>query len=166
MRKAFFFLGLVLALFSQVLVAVAQPELLQSPKMPATDFNSYRLLNTNINQGLKSVPEAFLKSINYTPDKTQIYDPALIKLGDGVLNATTCWLDVPNNMMELTAQNNILVGSTVGFGKGLVEGLARGACGVADTATLGMFPSKKPLMEPAYKAATPRKEFKVSFISW
>jgi len=109
----------------------------------------------------------FLESINGPKIKAaQQQDTGLNKMGDGVINATTFWMDVPNEVIETSEQSNIIVASTYGFGKGVVKGLARGAAGVADTATLGMLPSDKPLMEPEYKVKNVNEGFKVNLMEW
>lgn len=122
----------------------------------------------NLYYAMPSRAEAkFLDTINGPKIKAaKAQDTGLNKMGEGVINATTFWMDVPNEVIETSEKDNIIVAGTYGFGKGLVKGLARGAAGVADTATLGLLPSDEPLMEPEYKVNNVNEGFKVNLMQW
>jgi putative exosortase-associated protein (TIGR04073 family) len=88
------------------------------------------------------------------------------KMGVGIINTTTSWADIPGKIAEVSERDNIFLGVTLGFGEGLVSGVARGASGVADVATFGLAPYDKPLMEPQYKVANPNEGFKIDLMRW
>jgi putative exosortase-associated protein (TIGR04073 family) len=87
-------------------------------------------------------------------------------MGVGIINASTSWADIPGKVAEVSERDNIFLGVTLGFGEGIVSGVARGASGVADVATFGLAPYDKPLMEPEYKVDNPNEGFKVDLLKW
>lgn len=88
------------------------------------------------------------------------------KMGVGIINTTTSWADIPGKIAEVSERDNLFLGVTLGFGEGLVSGIARGASGVADVATFGLAPYDSPLMEPQYKVENPNEGFKVDILKW
>lgn len=93
-------------------------------------------------------------------------DTPIDKLSLGAINTATSWADIPKQISEVSQQENIFLGLTMGFGQGLVLGLARGMSGVVDMATCGLPPYDEPLMKPEYKVEQPEKEFKVALFQW
>ena len=74
------------------------------------------------------------------------------KLGRGVANIITGWVEIPKNVYETTQDENILMGLTVGLAKGLGMSVIRTGAGIYDTVTFP-FPipqDYEPLLEPEY----------------
>jgi putative exosortase-associated protein (TIGR04073 family) len=118
------------------------------------------LATTNI----KPIPNAFLESVN--TDKLE-KNTAGYKMGEGLINVATSWVDVPDKIEENSRNGNVIIGSIVGFGKGIVTGIARGVAGSIDVATSGLPPYDKPLMKPKYKVDNPTKEgYKIPLLKW
>ncbi|MDD5155385.1 MAG: exosortase system-associated protein, TIGR04073 family [Candidatus Omnitrophica bacterium] len=141
-----------------VLFTLAFSAYAQIPEMPTLYTAELFDLGTGPSGG-------FLDSLNTNKD---IYDnsPAS-KGGDGLLNAVSAWVDIPKGINEEARENNLFLGLTVGFGKGLVTGFAREIAGVADIATFGLPPYDKPLMKPEYTVSNPDRDgLKIAILSW
>lgn len=109
-------------------------------------------------------PATFLDSVNA---EDSYENTALSKAGDGLVNATTFWTEIPKGVAEVTDESNVIIGLTVGLGKGLFTGLARGASGVYDTVTCGIPPYDKPAMKPGYRVDNPQKNgYKIKLLKW
>lgn len=73
------------------------------------------------------------------------------KLGYGLTNLLTGWVEIPNHISEVSEERDMLAGITVGTIKGSVYAVGRTAAGALDAATF-VFPSyDKPIMEPLYQ---------------
>lgn len=107
---------------------------------------------------------SFLKDIN--PKEDAYTDTPIDKMGMGAINTATSWADIPKQVSEVSQQENIFLGLTMGFGQGLVVGLARGMSGIVDMTTCGLPPYDETLMKPEYKVQQPEKEFKVALFQW
>jgi len=103
---------------------------------------------------------------NITPQEPAYQGTPVEKMGAGVTNMATSWADVPAKITEVSERDNIFLGVTLGFGEGIVSGIARGVSGAADTATFGVPPYDKPLMKPEYKVDNPNQGFKVDIMKW
>lgn len=90
------------------------------------------------------------------------------KWGDGVINVMTCWTDIPRKIVEVSEERSALAGYTMGFGEGIVSGVARGAAGAIDSGTAILPPyDEKPLMKAEYKVQDPDKDgLKITLLSW
>lgn len=125
--------------------------------------------NYNVGRIPMGTQSAFMKSA-YLKDKDEpepeIANPALNKMGEGVVNSTTFWTEIPKEMATTSQEHNILIGATLGFGKGVVMGLARGVSGAFDTATFALPPYDKPMMNPDYAVKSPQNGFKVDILEW
>lgn len=142
--------------------ADAQIEL--SPAGPGQFTNSQTTLILNNNSTI-SPTDDFLKNINTTRDPYA--DVMTSKMSDGAINATTSWADIPKQVYQVSKDENIFVGSTVGLGEGIIMGATRGAAGAVDIATLGLTPSDEPVMQPEYKVKDPNKDgYKIQLFSW
>lgn len=78
-------------------------------------------------------------------------DPAK-KLGRGLVNILTGWVELPKNIYDTSKQSNPFAGITVGLAKGVGMTVVRTGAGVYETATFP-FPlpkEYKPVLEPAY----------------
>jgi len=125
------------------------------------DFQQYNI------QAVKPtiISSDFLKTIN--SEKITYQDSPMEKGGVGTINTVTAWTDVPREMVRTSDESNMLMGATLGFGKGLIYGLARGVSGVYDIATFGLPPYDEPLMKPEYKVNKPQREgLKLTVFEW
>lgn len=76
----------------------------------------------------------------------------LRKLGRGVANILTGWIELPKNIYETSVEENVGMGLTVGLAKGIGMSIVRTGAGVYDTITFP-FPipeDYEPLLEPEY----------------
>lgn len=69
------------------------------------------------------------------------------KLGIGLANIATCWLEVPKTMINTYNQTNFVFGMTGGLAKGLVNTGGRVFTGALDVATFPL--PTKPVPQPA-----------------
>ena len=121
---------------------------------------------------LNPTPASFIQFVNSprTPlavsNEEYYNDFPTNKMGLGVINAATSWTDIPIEIAETSAKDNLLSGITFGFVKGLASGFTRGAAGVVDVATFGLPPYQKPLMEPEYEVKRPEEGFKIDILRW
>jgi len=81
----------------------------------------------------------------------QAEDNAFTKFGRGLNNALTGWIEVPDHMIEVSRDENILAGLTYGSVKGSAYCAARTTAGAFEVGTF-VFPEyDKPIMEPKHK---------------
>lgn len=74
------------------------------------------------------------------------------KLGRGVANVITGWVEIPKNVYDTTQDENIFMGLTIGLAKGLGMSVIRTGAGIYDAVTFP-FPipqDYEPLLEPEY----------------
>ncbi len=74
------------------------------------------------------------------------------KLGRGVANIVTGWVEIPKNVYDTTQDENIFMGLTIGLAKGLGMSVIRTGAGIYDAVTFP-FPipqDYEPLLEPEY----------------
>ena len=74
------------------------------------------------------------------------------KLGRGVANIITGWVEIPKNVYDTTQDENIFMGLTIGLAKGLGMSVIRTGAGIYDAVTFP-FPipqDYEPLLEPEY----------------
>jgi len=84
---------------------------------------------------------------------TQCYaqDPAK-KLGRGVANILTGWVELPKNIYETSVEENVLSGLTMGLAKGVGMTIVRTGAGVYEAVTFP-FPipeDYQPVLEPEF----------------
>ena len=84
---------------------------------------------------------------------TQCYaqDPAK-KLGRGLANILTGWVELPKNIYDTSVEDNILVGLTMGLAKGVGMFIVRTGAGVYEAVTFP-FPipeDYQPVLEPEF----------------
>ncbi|MDD5034312.1 MAG: exosortase system-associated protein, TIGR04073 family [Methylococcaceae bacterium] len=70
------------------------------------------------------------------------------KLGGGVVNAATGWVEIPHTLYAASNQDGPALGLTLGFFKGVVHTLGRSLNGVMDIVTFPI-PSK-PMINPHF----------------
>ena len=78
-------------------------------------------------------------------------DPAK-KLGRGVANILTGWVEIPKNVYDTSVEDNIFSGITIGLAKGLGMAVVRTGAGVYETVTFP-FPIPEdyaPVLEPEF----------------
>jgi len=74
------------------------------------------------------------------------------KLGRGVANTLTGWIELPKNIYDTSVQDNAFSGMTLGLAKGAGMSLVRTGAGIYEIATFP-FPlpeNYKPILEPEY----------------
>jgi len=74
------------------------------------------------------------------------------KLGRGIVNTFTGWLEIPKGIVDESKANNVFTGLTVGTIKGLGLGLVRTGAGIYETLTFP-FPipeGYEPIVKPEY----------------
>lgn len=79
-------------------------------------------------------------------------DDPFTKLGRGVANTLTGWVEIPKNIYDTSVQDNALAGMTLGLAKGAGMTLVRTGAGIFEVATFP-FPlpeDYKPILEPEY----------------
>ena len=88
----------------------------------------------------------------YTIDTDNIrYESSPVnKFGRGLINAATCWLEVPAEVYRVAKEKGNFVGGTLGLLQGVCSTLLRAATGVVDVATFIIPPYNHPLIQPEY----------------
>ena|SRR3989338_3191309 len=74
------------------------------------------------------------------------------KLGRGVANTLTGWVELPKNVYKTSVEDNALAGITLGLAKGAGMTIVRTGAGIYEIATFP-FPlpeNYKPILEPEY----------------
>ena len=74
------------------------------------------------------------------------------KLGRGVANTLTGWVELPKNIYDTSVQDNAFTGMTLGLAKGAAMTLVRTGAGIYEIATFP-FPlpeDYRPILEPEY----------------
>lgn len=77
---------------------------------------------------------------------------AFTKLGRGIANTLTGWVELPKNIYNTSVEDNPLAGVTLGLAKGAGMTLVRTGAGIYEIATFP-FPlpeAYKPILEPEY----------------
>jgi len=91
-------------------------------------------------------------SMGYAAEKADAPDAtAGTKLGNGLGNALTGWMEIPRKISEVSNERDAFAGITIGTLTGAVYGVGRTAAGVLDTATFVVPPYDSPIMEPNYQ---------------
>lgn len=74
------------------------------------------------------------------------------KLGRGLVNILTGWVELPKNIYQTSVESNPFAGITIGLAKGLGMTVVRTGAGVYDTATFpfALPQDYKPILEPEY----------------
>ena len=78
-------------------------------------------------------------------------DPAK-KLGRGLANVLTGWVELPKNIYDTSVEENVLSGLTMGLAKGVGMTIVRTGAGIYETVTFP-FPipeDYEPVLEPEY----------------
>ncbi|PIU41256.1 MAG: exosortase system-associated protein, TIGR04073 family [Candidatus Omnitrophica bacterium CG07_land_8_20_14_0_80_42_15] len=78
------------------------------------------------------------------------------KLGRGVGNILTGWIEVPKNIYDTSVESNVFAGLTLGLVKGIGMTVMRTVVGVYETATFPVpLPEDyKPIVEPEFVIQT------------
>jgi putative exosortase-associated protein (TIGR04073 family) len=74
------------------------------------------------------------------------------KLGRGVANTLTGWVELPKNVYSTSVEDNAFAGMTLGLAKGAGMSIVRTGAGIYEIATFP-FPlpeDYKPILEPEY----------------
>jgi len=82
------------------------------------------------------------------------------KLGRGLINTATCWVEVPAEIARVSNERDPALGWTLGLAQGAINGIIRGAVGLFDTLTCVFPPYDKPKMQPEYALTSADEAFK------
>lgn len=133
------------------------------------NLGNYRINYIRVSEDPALVDSSFLNFINNKPIQKEptdfVGDPAN-KMGVGMLNTATSWVDIPKAVGDTSEKYNIVAGMTLGLGKGLIDGVARGASGIYDMATFGLYPYDQPLMQPEFKSDNTNKDLRITILKW
>lgn len=88
------------------------------------------------------------------------------KYSNGVINIASSWVEIPEGIADTAQDENFIVASTIGLGKGIVSGIGRIVAGTYDLATLPIAPDEKPLLQAKYKVENPEEGFKIDILKW
>jgi len=158
MRRMIVFIALELVLLLVVVSLYAQTPVKVDPLLSTMPSREASMQQPSLRSD-----EENMRLIN---KDTAMYDQPANKMGTGIVNATTGWADVPKKIADRSAQQNPLAGLTIGFGEGIVTGVARTTAGALDVAMFSLPPYDKPLMESEYKVSNPNEGFKIDLLSW
>ena len=77
---------------------------------------------------------------------------AFTKLGRGVANTLTGWVELPKNVYDTSVEDNAFSGMTLGLAKGAGMTLVRTASGIFELATFpfALPENYEPILEPEY----------------
>ncbi len=157
MRKSFVVSLLTVLIFSMSVGVYAQA--------PVTSIFNARFMQP---EGVNMAQPLFLREVNQPilQDEGYYSESWVTKMGTGVINTVTSWVDLPRKVTEVSAEKNVLMGATFGLSEGIATGLARGISGVYDVATFGVSPYNKPAMKPEYKVDKPNEGLKIKIFKW
>ena len=74
------------------------------------------------------------------------------KLGRGVANTLTGWIEIPKTVYSTSVESNALSGATLGLAKGVGMGIVRTGAGIFEAVTFpfALPQNYKPILEPEY----------------
>ena len=87
----------------------------------------------------------FLSTNGYAYDRN-----AATKLGRGVANIATGWIEIPKQIYQTSVEYDPFTGIVFGTVKGVAYGVLRTLGGGFDTATFIIPPYDKPVMQPEF----------------
>ncbi len=79
-------------------------------------------------------------------------EDALSKLGRGVANTLTGWVELPKNVYSTSVESNAFTGATLGIARGAGMSIVRTGAGIFEIATFPFAVPEdyKPILEPEY----------------
>jgi putative exosortase-associated protein (TIGR04073 family) len=101
---------------------------------------------------LKGSSAAVLAVVILTAATVCFANDPFTKLGRGLANTLTGWVELPKNIYSTSVEDNPLAGVTLGLAKGAGMTLVRTGAGIFEIATFP-FPlpeDYKPILEPEY----------------
>ena len=159
----------VIGILAAILLVVVPLVYAQTSSPALAEYGTFRFGLATMDKDNFPKETAFLNRINADNKATAEEaegSPMIEKMGQGMINTATSWVDIPRKMTEVSSEKDILAGCTVGFGEGLALGLTRGISGVYDMTTSGISSDEKPLMKPEYTVTHPDQGFKVALLEW
>lgn len=100
------------------------------------------------------------ESLEIDRDDITYTDTPINKLGRGVINMATFWLEIPAEVAKVSHEQDPATGVTVGVMGGVVTGVVRGLSGIYDTVTFPVCPYDKPVVKPEYAWTAADKQIK------
>lgn len=114
-----------------------------------------------------SKPRTLIEQQNAQDAKVKPYlNTPVDKMGEGIINLTTFWLDVPRTISQDSQEHSFFYGMTIGFFRGIAESIKRGSSGAIDAATFSLPPYNKPVMRPLYTVSNPQEGLRINILSW
>lgn len=101
---------------------------------------------------LNAFMTAFFIGLSMTTATASFAQDPFTKLGRGIANTLTGWIELPKNIYNTSVEDNPLAGVTLGLAKGAGMTLVRTGAGIYEIATFP-FPlpeAYKPILEPEY----------------
>ena len=98
-----------------------------------------------------SASALFVGMLVVTPSVCYAQD-AFTKLGRGVANTLTGWVELPKNVYDTSVEDNAFAGMTLGLAKGAGMTLVRTGAGIYEVATFpfALPENYKTILEPEY----------------
>jgi len=115
-------------------------------KLPFTSFN--------LNRDIIRIPKALILIVfvlvmfSNSAFAAQYPDKVVDKLGNGIANAVTGFVEIPKTMNIVTHRDGVLHGMTIGLFTGLANSIGRTLSGAFDIATF--FVPTTPFVKPAF----------------
>ena len=100
--------------------------------------------------GVGSIGYAAEKAVESDTTAPQHDATAGTKLGNGLGNVLTGWMEIPRKINEVSEEQGAFAGITVGTLTGSFFGIGRTAAGAVDAVTFVIPPYDKPIVEPNY----------------
>ncbi len=83
-------------------------------------------------------------------DEISFADSPINKLGRGIINMATFWMEIPAEVAKVSYEQDPAAGATVGVVNGVIISAIRGVTAIYDTATFPVPSYTKPIMKPEY----------------
>lgn len=102
--------------------------------------------------GIRLSPLVFAAVLILGFNESAFAQDPFTKLGRGVANALTGWVEIPKNIYAVSREHNPFAGMTLGLAKGVGMTIVRTGAGFYEIATFP-FPlpeNYKPILEPEY----------------
>ncbi|HNX81134.1 MAG TPA: exosortase system-associated protein, TIGR04073 family [Candidatus Omnitrophota bacterium] len=164
MKNTLILVAMVAVVFGFAACGYAQmtQEIAAQPSIAAATAAYHETIYLKINK-----PRTLIEQQNAEEAKAQPYfNTPADKMGGGIINLTTFWLDVPRTISQDSQEHSLFYGMTIGFFRGLAESVMRGSSGAIDAVTFGLPPYDKPTMHPVYTVRNPQEGLRINILSW
>ncbi len=83
-------------------------------------------------------------------DDVSYADNPINKLGRGLINGATFWVELPTKVVSVSKEDGQFMGATIGLAQGVIASVIRAGTAIIDTATFLIPPYNQPIMKPEY----------------